>query len=123
MRQFDYSYLADRTWDNEIMSYISKIHEYKGNRISSELYKADESNAWLLLGAFFVEEINRLCYIFNVIFNVIFSFCRGSIEGRIKVNINSINVNKYPISQILDPDSKLIFEIPKYQKEAGKLRE
>lgn len=30
MKQFDYSYLADRTWDNEIMSYISKIHEYKG---------------------------------------------------------------------------------------------
>ena len=30
MRQFDYSYLEDRTWDNEIMSYISKIHEYKG---------------------------------------------------------------------------------------------
>ena len=35
----------------------------------------------------------------------------------IKVNINSINVNKYPISQILDPDSKLIFEVPKYQRE------
>ena len=33
------------------------------------------------------------------------------------MNINSINVNKYPISQILDPDSKLIFEIPKYQRE------
>lgn len=28
MRQFDYSYLADRTWDNEIMSYISKIHTF-----------------------------------------------------------------------------------------------
>ena len=26
MRQFDYSYLANRTWDNEIISYISKIH-------------------------------------------------------------------------------------------------
>ncbi|MGO5293011.1 Fic family protein, partial [Porcincola sp. LCP21S3_C12] len=35
MKQFDYSYLADRTWDNEIMSYISKIHEYKGKQ---ELY-------------------------------------------------------------------------------------
>ena len=32
MRQFDYSYLADRTWDNEIMLYISKIHEYKGKQ-------------------------------------------------------------------------------------------
>ena len=27
------------------------------------------------------------------------------------------NVNKYPISQIFDPESKLIFEIPKYQRE------
>ena len=32
MRQFDYSELADRTWDNEIISYISKIHEYKGKQ-------------------------------------------------------------------------------------------
>lgn len=32
MRKFDYSYLADRTWDNEIISYISKIHEYKGKQ-------------------------------------------------------------------------------------------
>ena len=32
MRKFDYSYLAYRTWDNEIMSYISKIHEYKGKQ-------------------------------------------------------------------------------------------
>lgn len=33
------------------------------------------------------------------------------------MNINSINVNKYPISQILDPESKVVFEIPKYQRE------
>ena len=39
MRQFDYSYLADRTWDNEIISYISKIHEYKG--------KQEGRNPWL----------------------------------------------------------------------------
>jgi len=32
MRQFDYSILADRTWDNEIVSYISKLHEYKGKQ-------------------------------------------------------------------------------------------
>ena len=32
MRSFDYSYLADRTWDNEILSYISKIHEFKGKQ-------------------------------------------------------------------------------------------
>ena len=35
MRTFDYSCLADRTWDNEVLSYISKIHEYKGKQ---ELY-------------------------------------------------------------------------------------
>lgn len=33
------------------------------------------------------------------------------------MNINSINVNKYPISQMFDPDSKTIFEVPKYQRE------
>ena len=32
MRAFDYSKLADRTWDNEIVSYLSKIHEYKGKQ-------------------------------------------------------------------------------------------
>jgi hypothetical protein len=33
------------------------------------------------------------------------------------MNINNINVNKYPISQIFDSDSKTIFEIPRYQRE------
>ena len=33
------------------------------------------------------------------------------------MNINNINVNKYPISQIPDPESKTIYEIPKYQRE------
>lgn len=32
MRAFDYLKLADVTWDNEIISYISKIHEYKGKQ-------------------------------------------------------------------------------------------
>ncbi len=32
MRSFDYSKLAERTWDNEIISYLSKIHEYKGKQ-------------------------------------------------------------------------------------------
>lgn len=27
------------------------------------------------------------------------------------MNINNINVNKYPVSQMFDPDSKVIFEI------------
>lgn len=35
MRRFDYSDLETRTWDNEIISYIAKIHEYKGRQ---ELY-------------------------------------------------------------------------------------
>lgn len=35
MRSFDYSYLKNRTWDNEIVSYVAKIHEYKGRQ---ELY-------------------------------------------------------------------------------------
>ena len=33
------------------------------------------------------------------------------------MNINSINVNKYPVSQVFDPESKVVFEIPKYQRE------
>ena len=32
MRSFDYSYLSERTWDAEILSYISRIHEYKGKQ-------------------------------------------------------------------------------------------
>ena len=35
MRNFDYTYLKDRTWDNEILSYVAKIHEFKGKQ---ELY-------------------------------------------------------------------------------------
>lgn len=35
MRSFDYSYLSLRTWDNEILFYVAKIHEYKGKQ---ELY-------------------------------------------------------------------------------------
>ena len=33
------------------------------------------------------------------------------------MNINNINVNKYPVSQVFDPESKVVFEIPKYQRE------
>ena len=32
------------------------------------------------------------------------------------MNLNNIFVNKYPISQILDPESKAVYEIPKYQR-------
>ncbi len=32
MRNFDYTKLAGRTWDTGILSYIAKIHEYKGKQ-------------------------------------------------------------------------------------------
>ena len=35
MRTFDYMKLADRMWDSEILTYVAKIHEYKGRQ---ELY-------------------------------------------------------------------------------------
>ncbi|MDO4556131.1 MAG: Fic family protein [Lachnospiraceae bacterium] len=35
MKNFDYNELKNRTWDNEILSYVAKIHEYKGKQ---ELY-------------------------------------------------------------------------------------
>lgn len=33
------------------------------------------------------------------------------------MNINNINVSKYPVSQVFDTESKVVFEIPKYQRE------
>ncbi|CEM62938.1 conserved hypothetical protein [Treponema phagedenis] len=35
MRDFNYSQLKNKTWDNEILGLISKIYEYKGRQ---ELY-------------------------------------------------------------------------------------
>lgn len=32
MRNFDYSKLRKRTWDNEILAYVAQIHEYKGKQ-------------------------------------------------------------------------------------------
>lgn len=32
MRNFDYSSLINKTWDNEIINYLSLIHEYKGKQ-------------------------------------------------------------------------------------------
>lgn len=29
MREFDYHKLTERTWDNEILSYVAQIHEHK----------------------------------------------------------------------------------------------
>ncbi len=33
------------------------------------------------------------------------------------MNISNINVNKYPVSQIFDSESRAVYEIPKYQRE------
>ena len=30
MRRFDYAVLENKTWDNEVINYLSLIHEYKG---------------------------------------------------------------------------------------------
>jgi hypothetical protein len=37
MREFDYKALKNRTWSNEIVSYVAQIHEHKGRQ---ELYLA-----------------------------------------------------------------------------------
>ena len=33
------------------------------------------------------------------------------------MNIDSIGTHKYPISQLLDPETKHVYEVPKYQRE------
>ena len=35
MRTFDYKKIAEYSWDNEVLSYVAKIHECKGRQ---ELY-------------------------------------------------------------------------------------
>ena len=45
MRPFDYEKLAERTWDAEIVSYISKIHEYKGKQELFLRRKSSTANA------------------------------------------------------------------------------
>ena len=32
MRHFDYSSLVNRTWDNEVINYLTLIHEFKGKQ-------------------------------------------------------------------------------------------
>ena len=48
-------------------------------------------------------------------FRVIYVIPKGI--GRIIMNINSITSNRYPLSQLLDPDSTVVYTIPKYQRE------
>ena len=43
MKIFDYSNLVNRTWDNEIVSYIAQIHEFKGRQ---ELYIRQRPVDW-----------------------------------------------------------------------------
>ena len=33
MRRFDYSFLKEKAWDNEIVGYLSQIHELKGKQV------------------------------------------------------------------------------------------
>ena len=42
MRQFDYTHLKDRSWDNEIVNYLSQIHELKGKQDLYLRQKPDE---------------------------------------------------------------------------------
>lgn len=42
MRHFDYISLKNRTWDNEVINYLSLIHEYKGKQFTYMLKKTSE---------------------------------------------------------------------------------
>ncbi|MBR5949513.1 MAG: Fic family protein [Clostridia bacterium] len=42
MRSFDYSYLKNKAWDNEIINYLSQIHELKGRQALYLRQKPDE---------------------------------------------------------------------------------
>ena len=52
MREFDYSKLKDRTWNNEILIKVANIHEAKGRQ---ELYLVQKT-----------EELNRLVEIAKI---------------------------------------------------------
>jgi uncharacterized protein YeaO (DUF488 family) len=52
---------------------------------------------------------------FRVVANGIFHLKFKNNRGILKVSIK--NVNQYPISQLFNTDSKVVFEIPKYQRE------
>ena len=42
MRHFDYTGLENRTWDNEVINYLSLIHEYKGRQSTYTKQKPQE---------------------------------------------------------------------------------
>ena len=81
MRQFDYSYLADRTWDNEIMSYISKIHEYKGKQELFLRQRPVELNRLIEIAKIqSIEWSNEATGILLSVFNALFRN-RGSVRN------------------------------------------
>jgi len=41
MRRFDYSFLKDKVWDNEIINYLSQIHELKGRQAAYSRQKPE----------------------------------------------------------------------------------
>ena len=47
MRLFNYSKYKDVTWDNEILGYISQIHEFKGKLYNIELKNRVEAAQYL----------------------------------------------------------------------------
>ena len=44
MRRFDYTELINKKWDNEVINYLSLIHEYKGKQTSYIQQKPSELN-------------------------------------------------------------------------------
>ena len=44
MRQFNYNNLKDKKWDNEVVNYLSLIHEAKGKQSLYLKQKPDELN-------------------------------------------------------------------------------
>ena len=42
MRRFDYTELKNKTWDNEVINYLSLIHEYKGKQSTYAQQKPHE---------------------------------------------------------------------------------
>ena len=50
MRCFDYTELINKKWDNEVINYLSLIHEYKGKQTSYIQQKTSELNKLVEMG-------------------------------------------------------------------------
>ena len=55
MRRFDYSFLKEKPWDNEIVGYLSQIHELKGKQMLYLRQKPAMLRNWLKLQRFRVQ--------------------------------------------------------------------